>query len=250
MKIRKTLCRSVLVLLAVAVIAAKPAVAAELTWSYSGHITHTEFPEDFPLGSPVRVAITVDPEFQTLVSATMTFNGIVYEVAGPRSIAYLGLFPVGAHTFYASGPATGETVGDFVPWFGTFFFHAGYPGPFASDPFYEMQSFVFEDLFGRSIGAGGLTLDLPPTPEERLSSLSDGVAAMNLPDGIGASLSAKLSGALATLEDGNATNDVASGNVLRAFIQAVEAQRGKKLTDAQATYLVDSANAVLLALGG
>jgi hypothetical protein len=249
METSRILSKSVLALLAVALVAAQPAAAAEVTWSYSGQVTYTAVPGDFPLGSPVHLALTVDPDLQTLVSATVTLNGAVYQVAGPRSIGYLGTFS-GVSTYYSSGPATGATVGDFVPWFGTFFLSADYPAPFTYEPFYAAQSFIFEDQFARAVGAAGLTLDSPPTPRELLSSLNDAVAAMNLPAGIGTSLCASLNAALAKLDDGNLRNDVAAVNDLRAFIHEVEAQRGKRLTEAQATYLRDSANAILLALGG
>jgi hypothetical protein len=43
---------------------------------------------------------------------------------------------------------------------------------------------------------------------------------------------------------------VAAQNAMYAFMNAVEAQRGKKLTDTQATQLVNVAEAIIAALGG
>src|SRR5262245_52538868 len=125
MKTRGMVARTVLGLLAIALVAARPAAAAQLTWSYSGQVTFTDVPVSFPLGSPVHLVVIVDPDAQTLVSATVTVNGVDYQVAGPRVVANLG-FINGHYAHYASGPATGATVGGFVPWFGTFFFSADY----------------------------------------------------------------------------------------------------------------------------
>jgi hypothetical protein len=86
------------------------------------------------------------------------------------------------------------------------------------------------------------------TPEEALQDLIDTVESFNLQQGIENSLDAKLDAALQALEDLNDNNDVAAINVLEAFINAVEAQRGNKLTDAQADELVEKAQAVINSL--
>ena len=46
------------------------------------------------------------------------------------------------------------------------------------------------------------------------------------------SLDSKLDTVLDVLNDANVNNDVAAGNSLDAFINAVEAQRGRKITNA------------------
>jgi hypothetical protein len=119
-----------------------------------------------------------------------------------------------------------------------------------ADPLTWAQSFIFEDGFGDSIGASNLTPDPPPTPQELLVELRDQVNGLDVRPGIATALSAQLSAAMAALEDDNAENDVATLNALAAFINAVEAQRGKELGDADASSLVAAAEAIGAALGG
>ncbi len=47
------------------------------------------------------------------------------------------------------------------------------------------------------------------------------------------------------LADANSDNDVAAINALGAFIEGVEAQRGKQLTDAEADALIAAAQAII-----
>lgn len=96
----------------------------------------------------------------------------------------------------------------------------------------------------------GPPLPQPPTPEEAILDLIITVADMNLHQGIENSLDAKLNAALNALDDANQNNDVAAVNSLYAFINAVEAQRGKKLTDAQADTLVTEASNIIAMLSG
>jgi hypothetical protein len=93
---------------------------------------------------------------------------------------------------------------------------------------------------------------LPPTksPEELLLDLAFDVVDMNLQNGISNSLDAKLDAALQALEDINQNNDVAAINSLRSFINAVEAQRGNKIPEADADDLIDAANEIITKLGG
>jgi hypothetical protein len=93
-------------------------------------------------------------------------------------------------------------------------------------------------------------LPLMPTPEQAILDLVDTVETMNLQQGIDNSLDAKLDSALNALDDVNQNNDVAAINSLNAFISAVEAQRGNKLTNEQADILVADANAIITLLGG
>jgi hypothetical protein len=86
------------------------------------------------------------------------------------------------------------------------------------------------------------------TPAEGTQDLIDTVDEFNLQQGIDNSLDAKLDAALQALDDVNDNNDVAAINSLQAFINAVEAQRGNKLTDAQADELVEKAQAVINSL--
>ncbi|GEM_PF-3499820 len=85
-------------------------------------------------------------------------------------------------------------------------------------------------------------------PVSAIQQLAESVAAMNLQNGIENSLDAKLDAALEALDDLNTNNDVAACNALSAFISAVEAQRGNKLTDAQADQLIAAAVEIQTAL--
>ena len=89
-----------------------------------------------------------------------------------------------------------------------------------------------------------------PTPYYRIIDLIYDVALLNLLQGIENSLDAKLEAALNALDDVNENNDVAAINSLEAFINAVEAQRGKKISETDADYLVAEAAAIIAMLGG
>ena len=81
-----------------------------------------------------------------------------------------------------------------------------------------------------------------------LSALIGDVVALNLKAGISNSFDAKLDAALAAIDDQKAQNDGAAVNAMYAFINAVQAQRGKSLTDMQADSLMSSAQAVIALL--
>jgi len=76
------------------------------------------------------------------------------------------------------------------------------------------------------------------------------VGVLNLANGVENSLDAKRDAALSALEDTIAANDVAVINALEAFCTAGEAQRGKKISEADADFLVAAAmNIIALLLG-
>ena len=78
-----------------------------------------------------------------------------------------------------------------------------------------------------------------------LEQLIATVMSLNLQQGIENGLDAKLVAALHALDDISNNNDDAAINMLVAFIQNVEAQRGHSLTDPQADQLVTEAQAVI-----
>ena len=88
------------------------------------------------------------------------------------------------------------------------------------------------------------------TPQEAIQVLVADVIALNLKQGISNSLDAKLDAAVQAIDDLNQNNDVAAINSLQAFINAVEAQRGVSLTDADADALIAAAQAIIALLGG
>lgn len=91
------------------------------------------------------------------------------------------------------------------------------------------------------------TISLVADPAQALNELIDLVEAMNIHHGTKESLLTKLYAAQDSLDRGK--SDTAA-NQLNAFINHVEAQRGKKLTDAQADELVERANCIINACGG
>ena len=81
-------------------------------------------------------------------------------------------------------------------------------------------------------------------PVSAIENLALTVVEMNLQNGISNSLDSKLDTALDAVIDVNVNNDVAAGNSLEAFINAVEAQRGRKITSAQADELIAAAEEI------
>jgi hypothetical protein len=90
----------------------------------------------------------------------------------------------------------------------------------------------------------------PSDPAAMIGALVDSVIELNLQEGIENSLDAKLAAALDALDDVNTNNDASAVNRLEAFISEVNAQRGKKITDPQATALVEDAQAIITLLTG
>jgi hypothetical protein len=91
----------------------------------------------------------------------------------------------------------------------------------------------------------------PPTwAEKAIGDLVTCVAMLNVQEGILNSLDGKLDAALNALDDINENNDVAAINSLQAFINAVEAQRGKKISEEDADTLIAAALDIIAALLG
>ncbi len=78
-----------------------------------------------------------------------------------------------------------------------------------------------------------------------VANLIETVSDLNLQHGIENSLDAKLDAVLKALQDLNENNDIAAINALQAFINAVEAQRGNKISDADADILISAAQAII-----
>jgi hypothetical protein len=82
-------------------------------------------------------------------------------------------------------------------------------------------------------------------PLDLLIELSDNIDAMTLPKGIADSLQAKLNTAWEKLEDDNEKNDAAAINSLKAFINAVQANSGKKISQENADSLIEAAQQII-----
>jgi len=80
-----------------------------------------------------------------------------------------------------------------------------------------------------------------PGPVELLLDLNENIVALNLQRGITNSLTSKLYAAMQVLQDDNEKNDAAAIMSLQAFINTVEAQRGKKIPEADADALIADA---------
>lgn len=88
------------------------------------------------------------------------------------------------------------------------------------------------------------------TPVELLQQLIADVVALNLQQGITNSLDAKLDAVFEALDDVNESNDLAAINALQAFINAVEAQRGIHIPEADADALIAKAQQAIALLSG
>jgi hypothetical protein len=95
------------------------------------------------------------------------------------------------------------------------------------------------------------TIYFTPASADPVSAIEDlavTVAALNLQNGIENSLDSKLDAALNAFVDASFSNDAAACNSLSAFINAVEAQRTKHITDAQADQLIAAAHEIRVML--
>jgi uncharacterized delta-60 repeat protein len=87
-------------------------------------------------------------------------------------------------------------------------------------------------------------------PAEAIKALIAAVVSLNLQHGISNSLDAKLGSALNALDDVNQNNDGAAINTLESFIKAVEAQRGKEVSEPDAYGLIQAAVNIINMLSG
>ena len=120
------------------------------------------------------------------------------------------------------------------------------------------------DLFGRSVAVSGDTAVIGArldddagdasgsayvfAPDPIIVAIEDLIAivvSLNLQQGIENAFDAKLGAVIQALDDVNQNNDVAAFNMLNTFIQNVEAQRGRHLTNAAADQLVAAAQAII-----
>lgn len=95
---------------------------------------------------------------------------------------------------------------------------------------------------------GEVDLVYGPLATVLLEHLALSVIDLNLANGIENGLDAKLDAALNALDDVNANNDEAACNSMEAFINAVQAQSGNQIDEADADYLIDQATFIILVL--
>ena len=87
--------------------------------------------------------------------------------------------------------------------------------------------------------------DEPPVVADLIAELVEKVTSLDLRPGIVNALNSKLENVLKVLEDENAANDISAINTLHAFINSVEARRGKEISDADADDLIAAAQAII-----
>ena len=118
---------------------------------------------------------------------------------------------------------------------------------FTTEGVYEVAT-VGLDLEGLYGGAVFWTVYVGDIPADSVEYLAEAVDDLGLAQGVENSLNAKLDAAYKKLTDGNDRNDVAAINELGAFINAVEAQRGKKIEEDDADDLIAAAEAIIAVL--
>ena len=125
-------------------------------------------------------------------------------------------------------------------------------GPVVSHTYYEAciytASLTVTDHYGAT-SVSSTTVEIL-APEQALERLINLVGSMNLEHGIANSFISKLEAAQAALVAPNSGVREDAVNKLKAFINAVEAQRGKKLTALQADQLLDYTYKIIAAIGG
>jgi hypothetical protein len=80
---------------------------------------------------------------------------------------------------------------------------------------------------------------------DAIGELKQDIAAMNLANGVANELTAKLDAAMKKLADGKGKNDEAAVNFLEAFVNAVNAQRGKKISEENAASLISRVQQII-----
>jgi hypothetical protein len=86
---------------------------------------------------------------------------------------------------------------------------------------------------------------IEPTPAMRIMALAEKVAKLNTKKGIANAMDSKLDNAYQALDDSNQKNDGAAANTMQAFINSVDAQRGKEITDIEADSLNAAAQEII-----
>ena len=95
----------------------------------------------------------------------------------------------------------------------------------------------YQRIFNGVVDMGAYEFS-PEEPADLVYDLSDDIVVMYLPEGVENSLLAQLETTMEKLADGNENNDKAATNSLQAFINSVQAQRGKKIPEADADSLI------------
>ena len=159
-------------------------------------------------------------------------EGFDYDIINQGSATYLML-----HIFGGAYP-------DFTTLDGLELFHVNYDYLINFDTDLDGNPRIVDgDYDGIAVVDMG-AFEVQPDPIELLDILADDIIDLNLRRGIENSLLAKIDAAIAKLEDDNPKNDRAAVRLLRAFINAVKAQKGKKIS-ANADDLIAAAQQII-----
>jgi hypothetical protein len=118
----------------------------------------------------------------------------------------------------------------------------GFRVKLAVDPMWNDDGFLGSGFSGGSAPGGAIII---LTLADAMENLIDAVIELSLPTQMSHSILAKLKAAKGTLQDRNANNDAAALNVLQAFINQVQAQRGKMISEADADLLLAAAQEII-----
>jgi len=175
-----------------------------------------------------------DPVLGAAVSDEATATGVTGFT--PTGTVTITLYPGGSCTGTPIQTYTGVSLGSSSP----------DVSPNLASGTYSFQASAYSGDTNYVSGTSGscepFTVQTPPQSTSSLTSL---VNSMNLPGGTANSLVSKLSAALSSINRGN---DNAAVNQLNAFINEVNAQTGKAITQSQAQTLTYDARAVITAL--
>lgn len=164
--------------------------------------------------------------------------GATFDDTGGTNVGQAYLFDANTgallQTFDDPTPTIGDTFGSWV----------------ALDGDRVLIGAAHDDTNGTNVGQAYLFTTIPDAPLAAVESLIQTVLSLNLANGISNSLDAKLNSVINALDDMNENNDVAAINSLNAFINAVEAQRGNEIPEADACNLIQAADEIIVALGG
>lgn len=164
---------------------------------------------------------------------------------------YGHLFFYGAGTTFGSGITSGSPGPFSNVQFASYWSGTEYaPNPTSAwyFGFYGGGIQSFADKNGNAFAWAVHTGDVggvPMTSEELIANVVSMVIELNLQQGISNALDRKLDNVLNVLEEVNTNNDASAINTLYAFIYSVEAQRGNKISDADADDLIVAAQAII-----
>jgi PKD repeat protein len=216
-----------------------PTVSGTLTPSHvyadDGEYTATLTVIDDDLGTGIAtVSVTIEnipPEVSAVPGKTIDLGEIINGVIAEFTDAGIADFHI-ATIDWGDGTADDPGTVDESAGSGTVTGSHVYSWPGS----YVVTVDVIDD--DGSTSSGTFTVDVLPVPEVMVETLSDVVEDINLPGGTDKSLNASLDTAMQVLEDSNENNDVAAIKALQAFINKIEAQRGKNISEADADALI------------